>query len=97
MSLAIISPLCGRKIYVRCTHCLRLTRSTEDKGALCKQLFQHPLKPLRVSVLRKITLRVLRVSPKARALATNLCARDANGTQRRKGRRGRRAVTQQIH
>ena len=67
------------------------------KVALSPLAFSQTPEPLRVSVLRKITLRVLRVSPKARALATNLCARDANGTQRRKGRRGRRAVTQQIH
>ena len=27
------------------TYCLRLTRSTEDKGELCKQLFQYPKHP----------------------------------------------------
>ena len=65
---------------------------TEDKGEKVQEIITIPQNPS-VSPFSPI----LRVSPKARALATNLCARDANGTQRRKGRRGRRAVTQQIH
>ena len=39
----------------------------------CFSWFQKTQNPLRVSVLRKITLRVLQVA-KARARATNLCA-----------------------
>ena len=33
----------------RFTYCLRLTRSTEDKGALCKQLLQTPIKNTKVT------------------------------------------------
>ena len=39
----------------------------------CFSWFQKAQNPLRVSVLRKTTLRVLRVSPKAIARATNPC------------------------
>ncbi len=53
----------------RCTHCLRLTRSTEVRS-IAQTTITTSQNTLRVSVLRKITLRVLRVSPRARAQAS---------------------------
>ena len=72
-SIVLLSISCLTSNLVRCvlrvaaslfrTYCLRLTRSTENKGELCKQSLKTT-EPLRVSVLFN-----LRVSPKAIAIA----------------------------